>query len=130
MNLIKQVAENPNSKLTTGFTIIVSILACGFSFAIGRSRNVSVDALGMSLTTQVVKDNEALDKCLFLVDHQRKAQDRVYQEAREFTRRYPAGLQLLQEAERARGAIPSQEIKKLEQSLQESEEVIESLDEY
>lgn len=130
MNLLKKLSNNAEPEIVNGLIVCMCILACGLSWSIGRSRNVRIEPLGISLTNQVVESQKDLDKALLLIELQKKAQDRAYEEAQDFTRKYPVGLKLLKELEEARLAVPVTEIQELEESLQESEEVIESLEDY
>ncbi len=92
----------------------------GFGLAIGNSHKVEFGKSGLRIQRQAIATQKDLEWALTIIKIQDGLITRQEQEARDFSRRYEAGQELLETASFAADVIPKQQINELESRVEES----------
>ena len=95
-------------------------LGLGFALAIALSKKVNLGHDWLQIERQAIANQKDLEQALTIIKIQEGIIDRHEEYTREFSRRYKAGEQLLEQAEFAAEVIPDDQINELESRLGES----------
>ena len=116
------------NKLTSGqisgLIVGLVVLSGALGYAISQANNVEITTEGIKIQKQAIVVQKDLEKSLLLNQIQQQTIEQLLSETSDFSKKYKAGEQLLQEQQKTSSVVPDKEIEELEETVKKSKELL------